>query len=216
MKLNNRKQAGKLLSTVLESLVIPPSLVQTITRADVDEAYHEFLVSHHRGGYLQHHLSGRACPWSATISGRACLWSATISGRVCLWLVLFLLTYSFILLLMSTQTQLPSSLHSIPALIHAVPTAIQPPLYSSMQAQLSSKLDFLSSQHLPPSAAARRDVQPELDRLRHAALGRVRAFLLKEFQELSQIRSNVALLQNTRLLPLKHLMKFVVSRACCR
>ena len=53
-------------------------------------------------------------------------------------------------------------------------------------------------------------MEPELNRLRLSAVHRVRAYLLKEFQQLGHGRTNVPVLQNTKLLPLKQLMRFVV------
>jgi len=120
-KLGNRREASQRLGQVLESLVVPPSLIQTVTRGQVDEAYAAFL------------------------------------------------------------------------------------------AQLSGKLEFLRSRGLPEDAAARRDVEPELNRLRLAALHRIRGYLLQEFQRLSRGKTNVPVLQSTRLLPLKHLMRFAVD-----
>uniref|UniRef100_A0A7S0WFJ8 Vacuolar protein sorting-associated protein 52 homolog n=1 Tax=Pyramimonas obovata TaxID=1411642 RepID=A0A7S0WFJ8_9CHLO len=81
--------------------------------------------------------------------------------------------------------------------------------YLTYLVALRHRLEFCSNNELARKAAALQDVEPELDRLRLKATGRVREALLQKFNLLRRPKTNYQILQQSVLLKFKSFAAFL-------
>ncbi|CAG9460737.1 unnamed protein product [Pedinophyceae sp. YPF-701] len=90
----------------------------------------------------------------------------------------------------------------------AGPSGGGPLTFAAALEELDAKLAFVRTAR-GREAAARQDVEPELERLRTRAVARAREVLLSRFAGLRRPRTNIQILQQSTLLPLKGLVSFL-------
>mmetsp|Transcript_8066 Transcript_8066/g.15255 ORF Transcript_8066/g.15255 Transcript_8066/m.15255 type:complete len:644 (-) Transcript_8066:844-2775(-) len=98
-----------------------------------------------------------------------------------------------------------------PALVTDILDAEVNEAYLQYLVALQDKLKFCAGDPLVHKAAALQDVEPELERLRVKAVGRVRDFMLAKFNLLQKPRTNFQILQQSVLLKYKTFMSFLAD-----
>jgi len=75
--------------------------------------------------------------------------------------------------------------------------------------ELQNKLEFTTMDEKAKTAAALKDVEPELERMRVKAVAKVREFLLQRFYALRKPKTNIQIHQQHVLMKFKHLTAFL-------
>jgi hypothetical protein len=82
-------------------------------------------------------------------------------------------------------------------------------VYLEYLVELHKKIQYVTQR--PDDIAAKRDVEPELDKLKLKAVAKIREFLLNKVYSLRKPKTNVQIIQQNILIKYKYLTRFLIK-----